>query len=116
MRRPLFVLLACGVVFTAGCDGYTRVKGHVLDPSGKPIVGAVVNLIRQNGDTARTKLNTCTSKTDEQGKFDVGTTHAPSKTVPFTFEVSKEGFVTHSEKVVGTADYEKEITLQPEKN
>jgi hypothetical protein len=103
----LALLLVIGL---AGCDGYTAVSGHVVDPKGKPIPGASVKLTQQT-DSPRPRSSTAT--TGEDGSFSVGTTHAPSKSMPFLLEVEKEGFEKHTEKVVGTARYEREITLQP---
>jgi hypothetical protein len=101
----LGVLVALGM---AGCDGYTSVSGRVLDPKGKPIPEASVKLIQQT-DHPRSS----TAATDEEGRFSVGVTHAPTKKMPFLFEVNKEGFVKHAERMLGTAHHEREITLQP---
>jgi hypothetical protein len=109
-----FVILALVQVATGvGCDGHTAVKGRVVDPAWKPITGATVKLIQlPNGpDPGRTDTKTM----DGDGQFEVGITHAPTKTMLFLFEVSKEGFAEHEERLTGTAGYQKEIVLQPAK-
>jgi hypothetical protein len=108
--RFIYVLAAFLALVAAGCDGYTSVRGRVLTADGKPIPNASVKLTRQP-DGGRSSSTT----TDDDGRFSVGTTHAPSTTMPFLLEVSKEGFVSHEERLTGTASYEKDVVLQPAK-
>src|SRR5262249_48125581 len=97
----------------AGCDGHTAVTGRVVDPDGKPVPGATVKLTQQPDNPGNNPTSTAT--TDGEGRFSVGITQAPTKTMPFLFEVIKEGFVGHEERLTGTAGYQKEIVLQPVK-
>jgi hypothetical protein len=101
----LGVLVVLGV---AGCDGHTSVSGRITDPKGKPLPEAAVKLIQQTGHP-----RSSTTTSDEEGRFSVGVTHAPTKSMPFVLEVTKEGFEKHAERLLGTAHHEREITLQP---
>jgi hypothetical protein len=109
MRGPLLgaALLALAAV---GCDGHTAVKGRVVDPDGKPIQGAEVKLTARPDDPARSRSDS--SKTDATGSFALGVTHEPTNKMPFAFEVTKDGYAPHSERLTGSAGYEKEIVLQ----
>jgi hypothetical protein len=106
--RCFLILGAFLVMGLAGCDGHTSVRGRIVEPKGKPIPGATVKLIQQTDHAGLS-----TAKTDEDGEFSVGVTHAPRKDMPFLLEVRKEGYEKHTEKLTGTASYQKEITLQP---
>jgi uncharacterized GH25 family protein len=110
MRSFLLFIL---VMTAVGCDGYTSVKGRVVDPSGKPVPEATVKLTEELDNPQVNRSDTAT--TDEEGRFSVGMTHAPTKKMPFLFEVTKGGFRRHTEKLTGTASYEKEVVLKPEK-
>jgi len=109
--RSVRLLAAALVTAVAGCDGHTSVVGRVVDSAGKPIAGAVVTLTRH--PDRPTEGPTHTATTDEDGRFDVGMTHAPTKSMPFRLEVTKDGFVPHAEQLTGSASYEKDIVLQP---
>ena len=109
-----FLILALILVSTAvGCDGYTSVKGRVVDPTGKPILAADVKLIYKPDDPTYRRANT--AKTDKEGQFAVGIVHSPSKKHPIRLEVDKEGFTEHAESLTSMASYQKEIVLQPAK-
>ncbi len=105
--RCLLILGAFLITGLVGCDGHTSVRGRVVDAEGKAIPEASVKLIQQTDHAGLS-----TAKTDKDGEFSVGVTHAPRKDMPFLFEVSKEGYEKHAEKLTGTASYQKEITLQ----
>jgi hypothetical protein len=112
MRRVL-LLASLSAVVAFGCDGHTSVNGRVVDPEGKPIPKAIVKFTQEPDNPGQGR--SCDTTTDEEGHFGVGITHAPTKTMPFLLEVSKEGFLRHEERLTGTATYEKEIVLQPVK-
>jgi hypothetical protein len=105
--RCFLILGAFLVTGLVGCDGHTSVRGRVVDSEGKAIPEAKVKLVQQTDHAG-----VSTARTDEDGEFDVGVTHAPRKDMPFLFEISKEGYEKHTEKLTGTASYQKEITLQ----
>jgi hypothetical protein len=110
--RCVVLITALLAVIGVGCDGHTKVHGRVVDPEGEPIPEATVKFTQQSDTPGR---RTDGAITDENGYFDVAITHAPSKTMPFLLEVSKEEFVRHEERLTGTATYEKEIILHPVK-
>jgi Carboxypeptidase regulatory-like domain len=112
MRCALLLASVLAVV-AVGCDGHTSVQGRVLDPEGKPIPQASVKFTQQPDNPGQGRSRDTT--TNEEGRFETGITHAPTKTMPFLLEVGKEGFVRHEERLTGTASYEKEIVLQPMK-
>jgi hypothetical protein len=97
-----------------GCDGHTSVKGRVLTSDGKPIPGAAVKFTPEPDKPGHDR--SCDTATDDEGRFSVGITHAPTRSMPFLLEVSKEGFVRHEERLTGTASHEKDIVLQPVKD
>jgi hypothetical protein len=111
--RFILVLASFLAIVAIGCDGHTSVKGRVLNPDGKPIPEATVKFAQEPDKPGQGRSDDTT--TDEEGRFSVGITHAPTKTMPFLLVVSKEGFVRHEERLTGTASYEKEIVLQPAK-
>jgi hypothetical protein len=111
--RFVIVLVAFLAIVAIGCDGHTSVKGRVLNPDKRPIPKANVQFTQEPDKPGQGRSDDTT--TDEEGRFSVGITHAPTKTMPFLLEVSKEGFVRHEERLTGTASYEKEIVLQPTK-
>jgi Carboxypeptidase regulatory-like domain len=108
--RSVHLLPVVLVASATGCDGHTSVRGRVVDPAGKPLARAVVKMTEDPDNPGRGHSTSMT--TDEDGQFAVGVTHAPTKSMPFLFEVTKDGFVGHSERLTGTASYEKEIVLQ----
>lgn len=111
--RGLLLVAALVALAAVGCDGHTAVKGRVVDPDGKPIAGADVKLTAKPNDPARSRTDS--SKTDASGSFSVGVTHEPTSKMPFAFEVTKDGFAPHAERLTGSAGYEREIVLQPVK-
>jgi hypothetical protein len=66
---------------------FTHVKGKVTDASGRPIEGAQVEMKTISGDRDH-KV-----KTDPDGSFDAGITHAPFN-VALVLTVSKDGYKT----------------------
>jgi hypothetical protein len=111
--RFVLVLATFLAIVAIGCDGHTSVKGRVLNPEGKPLPKATVKFT-QDPDKPGSGRSVDTT-TDEEGRFYVGITHAPTKKMPFLLEVSKEGFVRYEERLTGTANHQKEIILQPAK-
>jgi hypothetical protein len=107
MRSIVLSLLA---LLAAGCDGRTTVSGRVLDPNNEPISQAVVKFVQQPDDPEHGRVDE--KITDHDGVFYVAITHAP-KSMPFLLEVSKEGFVKHEEKLIGSAVLYREIVLKP---
>src|SRR5437660_9178870 len=92
MRRVLWLSI---LIFIAGCDGHTQIKGVVQDSEGNPLSGASVRLAElPEGDAIRSQTEMMTS---EDGRFSVGVTHAPTTKVRFKLSVSKSGFKSHSE-------------------
>jgi hypothetical protein len=76
----LFLLLV-------GCDGFTHIKGKVVDANGKSIQGALVEMKTVSGGRDDQV------KTAADGFFSVGSTHAPFS-VDLAVTVSKEGYKT----------------------
>ncbi len=109
--RCVFMVVALLTVTAFGCDGHTSVRGRVVDAAGKPVPEAAVKLTEEPDKPGRG--HSVTATTSEEGHFEVGITHAPTKNLPFLFEVSKEGFVGHTERLTGTAFHQREIVLQP---
>jgi hypothetical protein len=109
--RGLLVVAGLLTLVAVGCDGHTSVQGRVVDHNGNPVPGADVKLVERPDEPGRGTTRSAT--TDESGHFGLGITHEPSKTVPFRFEVTKDGYSAHVERFTGTAGYEKEIVLQP---
>jgi hypothetical protein len=109
--RYLVALASFLAILAVGCDGNTSVMGQVVDPEKKPIDSATVKFTQRPDDPGAGRIYETT--TDDDGRFNVGITHAPTKTMPFLLEVSKEGYVRHEERLRGSARYEKEIILQP---
>jgi hypothetical protein len=73
------------LLFLAGCDGFTHIKGKITDVSGKPIEGAQVEMKTISGGRYD-KV-----KTDAAGAFSIGFTHAPFN-VDLVLTVWKEGY------------------------
>ncbi len=111
--RGLLILALILVSTAVGCDGYTLVKGRVVDPTEKPIFAAEVKLIYKPDDARYRHANI--AKTDKEGRFVVGSVHSPSKKLPIRLEVNKEGFTEPTESLASMASYQKEIVLQPAK-
>ena len=96
MRIGIATLSVMLLVSLAGCDGFTHIKGKVVDANGKPIRGALVEMKTVSGGRDDQV------KTDADGSFSVGFTHAPYN-VDLAVTVSKEGFKTF-EKGFKSAD------------
>ncbi len=111
--RIILVLASFLAIVAVGCDGHTSVKGRVLNPDGKPIQGVSMKFTQQPDEPGQGRSYDTT--TDEEGRFSVGITHSPTKTMPFLLEVRKEGFIRHEERLTGTASHDKEIVLLPAK-
>ena len=111
MRTRIRVLTFTLVIFIAGCDGFTHIKGRVTDINGKPVQGALVEMKTISGgrdDQLRSAAD---------GSFEVGFSHAPWN-VDLALKVSKEGYKTF-EKRFKSADAEQfpeTITLEPVQN
>lgn len=108
--RPLMRFAALIVIFASGgCDGYTRLSGHVLDPVGVPIADATVSLAEADNLDERNE-----SMTGADGAFSVDLTHAPM-TFPLVLSVSKPGYHTHRKEITsGITDRNHKVVLNPE--
>ena len=91
MRTILRVLSFMLLLSVAGCDGFTHIKGRVTDTNGKPIQGALVEMKTISGGRDGQ------SKTDADGSFSVGFTHAPWN-VDLSLTVSKQGYKTFEKR------------------
>jgi hypothetical protein len=80
----IFLLLFC----VLACDGFTHLKGKVLDKNGKPVEGAFVEMKTVSGGRKDE------TKTEADGSFSVGFTHAPFN-VDLILSVSKGGYKTY---------------------
>lgn len=87
MRIGITALSVMLLLFFAGCDGFTHIKGKVVDANGKSLQGALVEMKTVSGGRDDQV------KTDADGSFSVGFTHAPFN-VDLTVTVSKEGYKT----------------------
>ena len=81
----VIVLVCTGASLLTGCDGFTHLKGVVLDSADKPLANADVTLIV--GDRNQ-KV-----KTSESGVFVVGMSHSPWNP-ELSLSVAKAGYKT----------------------
>jgi Carboxypeptidase regulatory-like domain len=84
--RAFVIMLVCtGATLLAGCDGFTHLKGVVLDSADKPVANADVTLIvgGRNQEV----------KTSENGVFVVGMAHSPWNP-ELSLSVAKAGYKT----------------------
>ena len=102
-RLPLYLLL----ILTIGCDGFTTLKGQIVDGDGKAISDAKI-AIMQNGHRVGVEQ---TSKVD--GSFSVGGTHAPSHGA-LDFRVRKEGFRDDIRRVPSESNGNMRVVLERE--
>lgn len=79
----IFLLLFC----VLACDGFTHLKGKVLDKDGKPVEGAFVEMKNVSGG------HKDETRTEADGSFSVGFTHAPLN-IDLILTVSKGGYKT----------------------
>lgn len=109
-RTTAFVTVISALLLCAGCDGYTRLEGTVCDSSGARISGATVVF-----DTGRSErpLQLITAA---DGRYRIGSTHAPFADVPLTLKVSKAGFKTFEHRFTSGREHTKviDIVLEPE--
>lgn len=96
------VLISLLLLVAAGCDGYTRLQGKIVDGDGNPIPEAKVSLDRWE------------SKSASDGSFDVGGTHAPSHD-PLAFTVTKDGFKTDIRHVPPESNSHMRVVLERER-
>jgi hypothetical protein len=89
------------LVLFIGCDGYTELKGRIVDGEGNPIPDAKVTFDRWNS----------TSKPD--GAFHVGGTHAPSS-AGLNFTVTKDGFKPDTRRIPPEDNDKMRIVLERE--
>lgn len=78
-------LFACMSCILFGCDGSSRVSGHIVDGNGVPIDGATVTLFQGDDQVGIEHAS------DAEGDFAAGGMHAPSST-PLEFHVKKKGY------------------------
>ena len=87
MRLRTVALGAILLLSLMACDGFTHIEGRVTDTNGKPIEGAQVEMKTPSGNRDDK------GKTDADGSFRVGFTHAPF-TISLLITISKEGYKT----------------------
>jgi hypothetical protein len=105
MYRLIVLLL---LISAFGCDGYTALRGHVVDGAGKPVPGAKVTLMQ--GDF-RVGIEV---QSKEDGSFDVAGTHAPSHDA-LDFRVHKDGFYDDVRRVPPESNDHMRIIMEREK-
>lgn len=93
------------VVSGLACDGFTHVRGRVVDPTGRFISDARLRLKteKSSGDFATTNY---------LGAFILGGSNAPFK-FDFAFTVEKEGYRPYEKKLQSNDDYHEEVVLEP---
>jgi hypothetical protein len=91
-QNLLFALLAL-ILLTLGCDGGSKVVGHVYDADNKPVENASVRFERIEKGKPESAYK-CESKTDNSGKFSCGFVHEPFE-VKLKLIVSKDGYKTY---------------------
>jgi hypothetical protein len=91
MRIGIRAVTVVLLLSLAGCDGFTHIKGKVVDANGKSIQGALVEMKTVSGGRDDQV------KTDADGSFSVGFTHAPFN-VDLAVTVSKEGYNTFEKR------------------
>ena len=108
-RYGVGVALYC-LLFASGCDGHTRIRGHVTTIEGKPIAGATI-LLQAEGpeDEFALPKERDTAMTDEHGRYSLDITHAPRR-FQFDFVVSKEGYSQHREQITSNT-WEEDYTV-----
>jgi uncharacterized GH25 family protein len=96
----IFLLLLCVIA----CDGFTHLKGKVLDKNGQPVEGALVEMKTVSGG----RKDETKSKSD--GSFSVGFTHAPFN-VDLILTVSKGGYKTSETKFKSSEARERTMNI-----
>ena len=91
--KNLFICILTCIFLILGCDGGSRIVGNVYDTENKPIENAEIKFEQiEKGETKESYQ--CSTKTDKDGKFGCGFTHAPKK-VQLKLTVSKNGYKTY---------------------
>jgi hypothetical protein len=111
--------MRCHILFTLllvptglACDVVTTVTGRVVDPLGQPILEADIKLIYEPGKPLYRRITT--TKTKQDGRFEVSIVHGPSKKIHIRLEVNKNGFVEQAEDLASMEVHQKEIVLEPQ--
>ena len=104
MRFTKLLLLSALIFILSACDGFTHIKGKVVDENGKPVPGALVELKTDSGG------RTDQARSEADGSFSVGFSHAPFK-VDLTLTVSKEGYKIVETKFKSTQAKELPTTI-----
>lgn len=86
-RDNLALVLLIFAVVNIACDGFSTVHGHVSDPIGRPVAGAVVKL----EEVGYEQKYGCKTETDREGAFECGLVHAPLS-IPLRLSVAQTGF------------------------
>jgi len=77
-----------------GCDGASRITGHVYDSNNKPLENATVKFEAIDKGKPEESYQS-TQQTDKQGKFDSMFMHAPFAGIPLRLTVSRSGYKTY---------------------
>jgi len=83
------MLVCVGISLLLGCDGFTHLKGVVLDSADKPVASADVRLIVENRSQE--------VKTSESGVFVIGMSHSPWNP-ELSLSVAKGGYKTFEKR------------------
>jgi len=90
----LHVLLVGAIllIVASGCDGFSRISGHVYDMNDQPIADA--KILFEDADAERAEhpeFFQARTETDTNGRFRTGITHAPFN-ITLRLTVTKDGF------------------------
>lgn len=102
LSRPFVVLAA---LLVGGCDGYTAVKGKVVDETGRSIPGAAVQLRLRATGRARSV------STRQDGAFGVGLVHAPFRPGAIELVVEADGYARYVELVAPFGIRDRQVQL-----
>lgn len=108
-RTSIRLLTATIVLCLTACDGFTTIKGKVVDQSGKPIQDALVIMETVSGGRKDEQ------KSKGDGSFTVFFSHAPFN-IELTLKISKPGYKTFNKrfKASEAGEYSKDIALESE--
>ena len=110
-RKTATIICVCFPLITLlGCEGITKLEGKITDPQNVPLQNADVKL--ELVGAVYPVLSESTS--DEQGKYEVMLTHAPSDDLNLKLKVSKAGYQTHTQSIKsGTSNRKLNLILKP---
>ena len=93
LKQINFAVVILITAITVGCDGITSLQGHISDSAGKPISDVQVTLTQGK--------RSFTIKSDENGLYKVGMTHAPFK-VALSINAEKDGYQKFEKRFYST--------------